>query len=307
MTYSLLSMYTQYETSHRPGAFEIPYPVKVRSLGREIVSSKSYSWTPVLHKNFEGWVLQVTLQGYGWFQEYPIHGDNVIPLKKLSRGTGFLINPSKHQYHYWCDGNPWEFMWISLYGDFADQLCTGIVEQGHCFTLETSHEMVISLQNLLDFIREKNSIDADSLYIRGSEMLLSLNHTLCNPFIPEKGSLQMQSPKGLEQQIASYISTHVQDVTIDAIASAFGYNAKYLMNLYRKLTGHTLHTTILASKIDFATRLLTETALGIETVSEYLNFSDRFHFTKVFTKYMGCSPGVFTRKYRSPLCTKDFV
>lgn len=309
MTYSLLSMYPERDASvdAASGVYHITYPLKVRALGYETVSTRQYSWDPVRHMEIDCWILQFSLQGGGWFQEFLPGVDSGKPARRMERGDAFLINPSRHHYHYWCDGSPWEFMWISLHGDFADSLCSTIAGHNMCFSCTPDSGAAAVLQEILTLIESGNLLDADALFMRGSELLLQLFHMVFPPITTPGEYVVSRNPFSFEQQIAAFISAHLREVDVGMIAEAFGYNPKYVMSRYKKLTGKTLHSVIVEAKIAFAVRLLTETSLSIEEIAEYLSFSDRFHFSKVFKAVMGSSPGEYIRKHRVPFSTKEFV
>ena len=100
------------------------------------------------------------------------------------------------------------------------------------------------------------------------------------------------------QKISSYLQMHfTEDLNIEDIAKRFGYS---LRSFYRHW--HSYHKTTPASyistlKLEEAKRLLTESDLSVEAISERLRFNASAYLVYYFRKHTGMTPLQFRRTY----------
>jgi AraC-like DNA-binding protein len=92
----------------------------------------------------------------------------------------------------------------------------------------------------------------------------------------------------------SYISKHLyQEISLSELAEFIGLNHKYLSTLFHKEVGLTITEYINCKKIEEAKYLLTSTNHSILDISNWLDFHDQSHFTKIFKKFTGATPKKF--------------
>ena len=104
--------------------------------------------------------------------------------------------------------------------------------------------------------------------------------------------------KALAEKIYGYIRLNVDVIkSNDEIASHFGYHPVYIGNVFKKITGKTLHQARLEEKINLACKWLTQTDKSIEDIAFGVGFSSRNHFCTTFKAIMKTSPLQFRRKY----------
>ena len=83
------------------------------------------------------------------------------------------------------------------------------------------------------------------------------------------------------------------DLSLHALATMQNLSPGYLSALFRKETGHTLTDYVNTKRMEHAANLLRTTALQVQTVAQYCGITDVNYFSKVFKRYMGCSPKEF--------------
>lgn len=91
-------------------------------------------------------------------------------------------------------------------------------------------------------------------------------------------------------QLMNYIDTHIYSIqNLESVAEQFNYNYNYLSALFKKSTGKKLSEYYQSRRLETAQTLLTAKK-KIGEVSEMLNYSSPFAFSKAFKKYFGVSP-----------------
>lgn len=91
-------------------------------------------------------------------------------------------------------------------------------------------------------------------------------------------------------QLMNYIDTHIYSIqNLESVAEQFNYNYNYLSALFKKSTGKKLSEYYQSRRLETAQTLLTAKK-KIGEVSEMLNYSSPFAFSKAFKKYYGISP-----------------
>ena len=94
----------------------------------------------------------------------------------------------------------------------------------------------------------------------------------------------------LIDQIMEYIESRSASVTLNDIASHFGYHPVYVSRLLPKKTGKTFSALLAESRMRKAKLLLDHTDLSIEKIADMLGYSNSSNFYKAFKQYYGTSP-----------------
>ena len=95
----------------------------------------------------------------------------------------------------------------------------------------------------------------------------------------------------LVEKIYGYIKLNVESIkSNDEIADYFGYHPVYIGNVFKKITGKTLHQARIEEKINLACLWLTKTNRPVEDIAISTGFSSRNHFCTVFKSRIGVSP-----------------
>lgn len=102
----------------------------------------------------------------------------------------------------------------------------------------------------------------------------------------------------------NYIDRHI--LTIDdlsEISKETKYSYNYLSTLFKQTTGQTLNNYYQSKKMEIAKQLLLEGKLKITQISEMLNYSSLFSFSRAFKNQFGFSPKELVsnnKKHNSP-------
>ena len=99
------------------------------------------------------------------------------------------------------------------------------------------------------------------------------------------------------QEVYDYICSHFcEDISINDMAQRYGYTAPRLIALFNKHYGAPPKNIILRNRITKAQGLLLQTDLPVGDVSLACGYEDTLYFSRIFSKYCGCSPSQFRKQ-----------
>lgn len=105
-------------------------------------------------------------------------------------------------------------------------------------------------------------------------------------------------PSQMFLSVANYVQHHISEpIRTEDLAKALYMSRPYLSARFRQESGQTLTDFILKEKVEEAKRLLRYTDKSLPAIGLYLGFSSPSHFSRVFKKYAGCTPGGYREKY----------
>ena len=105
-------------------------------------------------------------------------------------------------------------------------------------------------------------------------------------------------PGKLAIDVANYIQHHLSEpITAENIAKELYLSRPYLSRKFIEETGESLTDFILKEKTEEAKRLLRYSDKSLTAISNYLGFSSQSHFSRVFKKYTGHTPGEYRERY----------
>lgn len=95
----------------------------------------------------------------------------------------------------------------------------------------------------------------------------------------------------------SFIRSNIlNDITLASVAAHSGYTEYYLSRKFQREMGIRINDFIKETKIDYAKMLLSTSDKSIQEISDYLNFSTRNYFSRVFHNITGKTPAEYRSK-----------
>lgn len=142
-------------------------------------------------------------------------------------------------------------------------------------------------------------------YIQQSELLnrpdqiLNLQYHMVLEYTVRVERLRESRHSGkLAAEVAGYIRRHLSEtVTAENLAKELYLSRPYLSRKFIQETGMSLTDFVLKEKTEEAKNLLRYSDKSIAAISGYLGFSSQSHFSRVFKKYAGATPGEYREKY----------
>ena len=102
------------------------------------------------------------------------------------------------------------------------------------------------------------------------------------------------SESSLCKRLQSYIRIHAPQISSnEQLGEFFGYHPVYLGEVFRRITGKTLHTAIMEARIALACRLLSQSDTAIADIAEACGFCSRTHFCTAFKRVTGTTPTAY--------------
>lgn len=131
------------------------------------------------------------------------------------------------------------------------------------------------------------------------ERITNLQYRMILEFIEQVEKLRHGSNGSeLAIKVTNYIRRHISEtVSAEAIAKHLYISRPYLSAKFKEETGISLTDFILKEKTEEAKRLLCYSEKTLLNISNYLGFSSQSHFSRVFKRYSGYSPGEYRDRY----------
>ncbi|MBE6601485.1 MAG: helix-turn-helix transcriptional regulator [Ruminococcaceae bacterium] len=102
------------------------------------------------------------------------------------------------------------------------------------------------------------------------------------------------------EQAAEYISTHyASNLTNSALAKRCGISEVYFRKLFTQITGNSPITYLHKIRIASAAKLLQEGTLSLSEIATSVGYTNLYHFSSMFKKYMGLPPSKYARLFKA--------
>lgn len=96
-----------------------------------------------------------------------------------------------------------------------------------------------------------------------------------------------------------YIQQNFQKkISLEDVARNVNHNASYFSRMFSKETGESFTDYLTGVRIEHAKRLLTDTDIGLSSISEQCGFNNQYYFSRIFKKSTGLAPGEWRRSDR---------
>lgn len=259
--------------------------IRLTNVGWETRSDTSYHYDGLTRKHNTGYLIfQYTLSGEGCLTYEGRH-------YQLKAGDAFFVSvPSDHSYYYPENGEPWEFVYLTLGGLEAEQIWKNIVSVSGPVSSIGQNEPLIKL--LFSIIRETMSDRLDDPFqasLHGYQFLLAcMKHFLFEP--EEKLSTK---PQRYKQAIRYIEENYHHPITLEEIAEKVMISRYTLIRMFKQYAGKTPIQYVNHIRIEQACRLLSLTDKPIKDIATSIGYANANYFNKAFRKAMGMSVGSF--------------
>lgn len=151
----------------------------------------------------------------------------------------------------------------------------------------------------------EDSFSLSDAYIQKCELLnqpdqiMNLQYHMILEFTQRVERIRIgKQPSKLVTDVANYIQHHLSEpITAKDIAKELYLSRPYLSRKFIAETGESLTDFILKEKISEAKRLLRYSDKSLTAIGNFLGFSSQGHFSRVFKRYTGLTPGEYRAKY----------
>ena len=94
-----------------------------------------------------------------------------------------------------------------------------------------------------------------------------------------------------------YAETHLHEpISNEQLASECHLSCDHFARRFREIVGQTPARYVLERRIAQTAQRLIFTDLSIDRIAQQCGFTNRFHFTRVFSRYMGVAPATYRQQ-----------
>jgi len=264
------------------------FPVQINSVGHTSTTSRKYHCTPDSFKNKDPqrhYSFQYTLSGSGCFSAKQGDYTQVI---EIPAGRAFIYS-SDGDFEYWYPGGsiPWEWLWITLKGEFADHVFAEILSRNCILDVADNSPVITCILSLLQTAFSQRITHYDVLR-SGCDFMVSLQ---------EAEALSQQTPKDrFLDKAANIINENIMDINVTILGKEFGYSAKYFHDYFRKITGITPGYFIQCQRAEYASKILKSSNIKLSEVARLSGFTDACHLCKIFKQHFFMTPNKWRKK-----------
>jgi AraC-like DNA-binding protein len=106
------------------------------------------------------------------------------------------------------------------------------------------------------------------------------------------------APWQLRRALEMLRSDLSENLSLNIVAEACELSVSHFARAFKGSAGATPHQWVVATRVEMARGLLTNSATPLAEIAGMCGFADQSHFSRVFARMMGTSPGAWRREYR---------
>ncbi|MBO9596718.1 MAG: helix-turn-helix domain-containing protein [Cohnella sp.] len=116
---------------------------------------------------------------------------------------------------------------------------------------------------------------------------------------------QVQARKEVKDPLITFVSDYLdahyrEDVSLDLVADRLKITSGYLSTYFKEATGVNFKDYLTKIRMEEAKRLLVDTDLKVQTISEQVGYPNITPFIRMFRKYTGTTPGEYRKQILTP-------
>jgi transcriptional regulator GlxA family with amidase domain len=88
------------------------------------------------------------------------------------------------------------------------------------------------------------------------------------------------------------------NLSLNGVAAACKLSASHFARAFKASTGLPPHQWVMATRIEMARGILASSDTPLVEIAGMCGFADQSHFSRVFARIIGASPGAWRRRFR---------
>jgi len=248
-----------------------------------IFSNDAQSFTR--RANYQSFLILYTYEGQGVL-EY--EGQSY----QLSAGDGFIIDCMKPHF-YKTEGAFWKYGCLHFNGPMIPglyQQFKHLNENSVLFSQPLIGSYQATLEKLLTLYGEVHPCREALISNQINQLLTELLMERYNKEKLPKSTLEI-----IHDVVAHLENNYRAELSLDDLVQFSGLSKFYLSREFKKCTGFSPTDYLIHMRMEHAKTLLLSTTLTIVQISEMVGFRDSNHFSKLFKKKLGKTPGQFRK------------
>ena len=189
----------------------------------EVQSNTSYDWHGLKRSDKPHCIMQYTISGKGLYEDSS--GSFLVPAEHAM----LLSVPSGHRYRFPGGKTPWEFMWISFTGEYADEIWNFIREKfGSVVHFPKDSESIKILYNIYKRYQKHRIFNRYTSSELVYQLLMSILRFLDHPSV-------QRDQKTAVDNATSFIAEHyMEPIGVEQIAARFNYSREHFCRIFKK-------------------------------------------------------------------------
>lgn len=235
----------------------------------------------------DGFHLHAVLSGYGTLE---VGGQST----RLSEGQLFLIKPGEKIAYYPDKQSPWTYCWMSFDGVWAEGLMAQAGFTDGVYTRE-SHVPVSSFYRLCSAALDTPQPTRPAA-LRRLGMLFQFVATAIESNDFERGNGKQRRHRPLHNRqdyiryAIDYIKNNYGNIRLTDVSDYLGINYNYFSAIFRQSQGISPNEYLLRVRMRQSSQMLASLTMDIQTIANYVGYSDSLTFSKAFKRFFGVSP-----------------
>lgn len=245
---------------------------------------EEYNWNGMKREDVGRIIFQYTLKGKGKICINGVYHD-------LYPGKAFIVNiPSPHHYYLPEDSSNWEFIFITTYGKEAKKIFEIIKNNFGCILqLNEDASPVQNIRILIKKIQMQALQNKYELFAHAYSFLMDLLGYLEN-------AKNNKRPKMISEAVAFIEQNYMTPLSLDDIVEHVQVSKYHFTRLFQQYTGFTPIRFVTKVRLENALKLLKKDELTVNQIAEKVGYSNGNYFNKVFSSFIGISPGKLRKK-----------
>jgi AraC family transcriptional regulator len=116
---------------------------------------------------------------------------------------------------------------------------------------------------------------------------------LLGNLLRRRGDIERRQPKWLGRLIERLDEEFAENLTSESLAADAGVHPVHLAAVFRKFQRETIGDYVQKRRVEHASALLHDPEMPLSDVAYRCGFSDQSHFTRVFKRRLGLTPGAY--------------
>lgn len=211
---------------------------------------------------------------------------NTATESELTKNTAFGIFEADTSFYKSNPENPMHYFWVGFSGAESARIMNyiGFMENSPTVFCDNGEEITAAFRQLIHSWKNFNRYSLFSAFYNLVCVLKKNNKT-------QYALSFLKSDNEFFEKAEHYIKLNIHNnIKVQDVADALNIDRSYFTKIFKKRFRTSPHEYITRLRLREAEILLTSSNYTISQISELLNFSDVFSFSKCFKRQYNCSP-----------------
>lgn len=213
--------------------------------------------------------------------------------KKIREGDAFILFPGEWHRYLPDPETGWDEYWIGFDGSYIRSLvASGVFSADHAiFETELDKSLLALFSQIIETVKVEARFQQQILAALILQALVRLN-----TFKPDHAKLPDNFETAIQKAKCILAERLEHEVDLEALAADIGFGYSNFRRIFKHYTGFSPYQYHLNLRFLKAKSLLIGSKASIKNIADQLGFECPFHFSRLFKKKTGLSPGTWRRQ-----------